>query len=77
MKVTKEDLIGQLAGVPLEVAQLMIEEQVLQGNEADVTVFQHSFISHKNEKGFDWNHSRQGDNRWTPAWRGNYIPILE
>jgi hypothetical protein len=77
MKVTKEDLIGQLTGVPIEVAQLMIEEQVLQGNPADVMVFQHAFISHKNEKGFDWRETRQGDYEWTEAWRGNYIPILE
>lgn len=38
--ITEADLIGDLDGFPIEVVQKMVEEQVRQGDKADVTVFQ-------------------------------------
>lgn len=39
-KVKQSDLIGDIAGLPIEVVQKMCEEQVNQGNKFDVSVFQ-------------------------------------
>ena len=40
IKITEKDLIGDIAGFPIEVVRKMVEEQVRQGNKADVKVFQ-------------------------------------
>lgn len=53
-KVKPEDLIGEIAGFPIEVVQKMVDCQVAQGNKADVTVFQKSNTASKKNKGFDW-----------------------
>jgi len=63
-KVKQEALIGQIEGFPLEVVQRMVEEQVKQGNKADVTVFQESANSEPIEGGFLWTDTSEGFNFW-------------
>lgn len=60
--VEKSDLIGQIEGYPIEVVQAMVDEQIRQGNKADVVVFQ---WDKKNLKdGFDWAYSPHGFKYW-------------
>lgn len=53
-KVTKKDLIGEIAGFPIEVVQKMLEYQVKQGNKEDVKVFQSDSCAGQLTKGFSW-----------------------
>lgn len=63
-KVKQEDLIGQLEGFPIEVVQKMVDEQVRQGNNADVSVFQGNAASLYSEGGFLWRESLEGMLFW-------------
>jgi hypothetical protein len=62
--VKKSDLIGEIANFPIEVVQKMIEEQVKQGNEADVTVFQDDNFADTYGGGFSWLDAKDGDDFW-------------
>ena len=62
--IKQEDLKGQLEGFPLEVVKAMIEEQVNQGNEPNVEVFQNRADQNKPEGGFYWSGSKQGYDFW-------------
>ena len=64
-KVTKEDLKGQIGNFPIEVVQKMIERQVEQGNEADVTVFQTDRCNIVEHGGFDWDETIEGFTFWS------------
>lgn len=63
-KVEQSDLVGQIEDFPLEVVQKMIEEQVRQGNKANVSVFQKVCIASKSQGGFDWENAIDGDTFW-------------
>lgn len=63
-EVEQSDLVGQIEDFPLEVVQKMIEEQVRQGNKANVSVFQKFCIASKGEGGFDWEYAIDGDTFW-------------
>ena len=63
-KVTEKDLVGQIKDFPIEVVQKMIERQVEQGNEDDVTVFQTDRLEYRGHGGFDWGKTREGDSFW-------------
>jgi hypothetical protein len=58
-KARESDLVGELAGLPIEVVQLMLEEQERQTGRVDVRVFQENKIAPKWRGGFNWNASRQ------------------
>ena len=58
-KVSEKDLIGQLKGFPIEVVQKMVDYQVEQGNEADVTVFQKDITSTHGEGGVSWGATQE------------------
>lgn len=64
-QVTEKDLIGELKGFPLEVVQKMIEEQVKQGNEADVKVFQENVAHSIHKGGFRWSRTEEGQSFWS------------
>lgn len=53
--VTKKDLKGDLSGFPLEVVQWMCDQQVEQGNEFDVEVFQKDCKTSSIYGGFTWS----------------------
>ena len=64
IKVTEKDLIGDIAGFPIEVVKKMVEEQVRQGNKADVGVFQKCTNSDKKHRGFNWEKTEDGFEFW-------------
>jgi hypothetical protein len=55
---------GYLNGFPLNIIDKMIDEQVTQGNHADVTVFENDAGQNKKGGGFDWSLSRQKEEYW-------------
>lgn len=63
-QVEPKHLQGQVANLTLDVLQAMVNNQVMQGNPADVSVFQNKVNATRNEGGFDWLHSREGGSYW-------------
>lgn len=63
-KVKEEDLIGDIKDFPIEVVQKMVEEQVRQGNPADVSVFQLRITDGRYSGGFYWAKTTDGDAFW-------------
>lgn len=60
VNVTREDLIGQIANFPIRIVEAMVENQVRQGNPANVKVFQDKVDASFVEGGFSWNKSAEG-----------------
>jgi len=63
-KVKQNDLKGEIKDFPIEVVQKMVEEQVHQGNKADVGVFQIDPSFCAESGGFDWTRTKEGDEFW-------------
>lgn len=61
--VTEADLIEDLEGFPIEVVQLMLERQVEQGRNCDVSVFQRCATS--GGAGFVWSETEEGRDWWS------------
>ena len=64
IKVTEKDLTGDIAGFPIEVVRKMVEEQVRQGNKADVSIFQKKNYADKENGGFKWKDTKEGFDFW-------------
>lgn len=64
IKITKADLIGDIENFPIEVVEKMVEEQVRQGNKADVTIFQAASHSEHWNGGFCWGMTEDGVLFW-------------
>lgn len=62
--VEKKDLKGEIKGFPIEVVQRMVDCQVLQGNKANVLVFQHDATANQYQGGFDWDETKEGHTFW-------------
>lgn len=62
--VEQSDLVGRLECFPIEVVQKMVNEQVRQGNKADVEVFQKRVYATRVCGGFDWDRSLIGLKFW-------------
>ena len=62
--VEQSDLVGNLKEFPIEVVQEMVNEQVMQGNNADVVVFQEDYRAEQNCGGFCWCYSVMGADFW-------------
>lgn len=58
--VKPEDLTGDIKGFPIELVQWMVDQQVKQGNKADVGVFQRYKGRSKHSGGFDWDKTELG-----------------
>ena len=63
-KVTEKDLIRDIKDFPIEVIQKMVDEQVRQGNPADVSVFQEQKHKDSPRGGFDWYKTTDGEDFW-------------
>ena len=63
-KITKADLIGEIADFPIEVVEKMIERQVERGNVADVSVFQRCVAADASQDGFRWSETKEAANFW-------------
>ena len=64
IEIEQQDLKGQIANFPIEVVQKMVENQVEQGNPANVSIFQRDALSSKLTGGFDWDVSEEGNKFW-------------
>lgn len=64
IKITEKDLIGDIADFPVEIVRKMVEEQMRQGNNADVCMFQKCANKNKNQGGFDWRNTEDGHIFW-------------
>ena len=62
--VKQEDLIGELKGFPIEIAQRLIECQLEQGNKDDITIFQQNICESKINGGFDWGQTTENIPNW-------------
>ena len=67
MVVTHEDLVGEISNFPLHVVQMMVNNQVAQGNTANVKIFQNKKDTSKRFGGFDWSKTPQGTKYWNKA----------
>ena len=65
LRITKADLIGGIAGFPIEVVQKMLDEQFLQGNKVSLKVFQNKSDSDLNHGGFNWDNTKDGREFWS------------
>ena len=63
-KITKSDLKGDIEYFPIEIVEKMIEEQVKQGNKADVEVFQKKANAGAMTSGFCWSSTDDGYGFW-------------
>lgn len=64
ISITEKDLIGEIEGFPIEVVRKMVEEQIRQGNKADVEVFQKLSNVDKKHGGFEWEDTEDGYEFW-------------
>lgn len=63
-QVEPSDLKGVIKFFPIEVVQKMVEEQVRQGNYADVSVFQNDRMADCEHGGFDYRNTEYGYDFW-------------
>jgi hypothetical protein len=69
-KVVNEDLVGELSEFPLPIVQKMIAHQVMQGNPANVEVFQADPTTPQSDGGFEWEDSPEGWYFWVNVIKG-------
>lgn len=72
--VKPEDLIGQIEGLPIKIAQAMVDNQVKQGNPANIRIFQHKIDTPYAGGGFNWNKSDEGQLFWSKIINGKQYP---
>lgn len=65
LKSIPDTFTDQLVKFPREIVQKMVERQVDQGNKPDYIVFEKSKTATKYNRGFDWNHSKEGYSFWS------------
>lgn len=63
------DYKGQLQSFPKEIIEKMLEEQELQGNSRDITVFENDIIASFSGRGFSWSNSEDGIDFWIEVIR--------
>ena len=63
-KVEQSDLVGDIKDFPIEVVQAMVDEQVMQGNKADASVFAKDYRSGSLCGGFGWNRALDQSPFW-------------
>lgn len=56
--------MGELSEFPLAIVQKMIDRQVMQGNSANVEVFQADTTATRMDGGFEWEDSPEGWDFW-------------
>ena len=71
--VEQSDLVEALKWFPIEVVQEMVNEQVRQGNNADVVVFQKDYSADKNYCGFCWYDAVMGFDFWDSVIHGKNL----
>ncbi len=64
IKITENQLVGDIKNFPIEVVTKMVEYQVEQGGAADVSVFADKRTSSSMERGFTWDYTDEGFEFW-------------
>ena len=64
IKISKNDLKGYIENFPIEIVEMMVKQQVKQGNKADVTVFYEDGDAVFVYGGFDWSKTKDGSEFW-------------
>ena len=67
--LSEADLIGDIAGIPIEIVERMLDHQRYQTGVVDITIFQYIKGTTKHFGGFDWCSSSEGGTFW---WRVLY-----
>ena len=76
--VEQSDLVGDIKEFPIEVVQEMVNEQVRQGNNADVEVLTKNVGASMNNGGFDWCRAIMGFNFWDNViYRENFDTFFQ
>ena len=77
-KVEQNDLVDDIKDFPIELVEKMIEEQVKQGNKADVEVFQKNASTDAEDGGFDWDKTDNDIDFWQEViGEGNFDLFFE
>jgi hypothetical protein len=76
IKITKADLIGNIKNFPIEVVEKMVEEQVRQGNKANVKVFQKYRVADSRQGGFCWDRTDDGSIFWHCVIMNEYFDVF-
>lgn len=63
-KVKPSDLKGQIGGWPIGIVQKMIDNQFHQNGFCDVSIFQNTIVSTREDGGFSWEYSNEGYKFW-------------
>lgn len=63
-KIYRYYVTKDLAATPTRIIDKMMEEQVAQGNVANVSVFDNNIISSSWAGGFDWHSTNEGEGFW-------------
>ncbi len=63
--VRAEDLIGEIAGFPIEIVQRMVEHQYAQCNRCRIEIFQSQVTKGHYGGGFTWAHTSEGHDFWS------------
>lgn len=63
-KIYRHYVTEDLAAIPTRIIDKMMEEQVAQGNVANVSVFDNELISFSSAGGFDWDSTNEGEDFW-------------
>ena len=75
-KVEQSDLKGAIADFPIEVVEVMIERQVQQGNEPDVTAFHRYASNDAIDGGFTWSNTIEGVQFWDKVIGDNNFNVF-
>ncbi len=67
---------GEIEGFPQEIVERMLDCQVEQGNERDVSVFERVRVEIKLYGGFDWVSSKEGRGFWTRVIKGENFEVF-
>lgn len=75
-EVEESDLVGGIENFPIEVVEKMIEEQVRQGNEPNVEVFQKFFAADVENGGFNWEDAEDGYRFWQQILEADNVDVF-
>ena len=75
-KVSEKDIIGDIAGFPKEVLELMLERQYEQTGKINIEVFKDNRISGKPGLGFMWSESKEGYYFWECVIRNKNFDVF-
>lgn len=67
---------NQIADFPAHIIKRMLDCQEEQGNPRDVTVFEKSNTSDREEKGFDWDKTKEGEDLWSLVIFGKKFHLI-